>query len=296
MRLSAGSLHDLLAVDIKAIINRMPRGDADHVLAGGREPVGGRVAPFIIDADDHRSGVRHAGQESLLHGSIITDRAMAVDVIFAQIDPHANRRIERRREVDLIGRALDHICAPGPGRLERQDRCADIAAKLNIHAGCRQDVRDQGRGGGLSVGTRDGDEARVRSMQAALAAEQLDVADDFDARPARELRCPMWDWMSERHARTEYQRGNLLPVDLVQIRGRNAGVISLEHSLGAVIERHDIGATGQQRAGAGFARAAEPEQRDFAACKRRNRDHCCRSARVIAISELPVRPWQAPWR
>ena len=84
MRLSARGLHDLLTVNINTIVERLPHGDAHHLLAGGFESIGGRLAPFIIDADHHRSAVRHAGQQSFLDGGIIADRAMAIDMVLAQ--------------------------------------------------------------------------------------------------------------------------------------------------------------------------------------------------------------------
>jgi len=55
---------------------------------------------------------------------------MAVDVVFADIEQDADRRIERRRQINLIRRHLDDVAPPGLRRLERQDRGADIAAHL----------------------------------------------------------------------------------------------------------------------------------------------------------------------
>ena len=40
-------------------------------------------------------------------------------------------RRDQRREIDLEGRALDHVIAVHRRRLERQDRGTDIAAELN---------------------------------------------------------------------------------------------------------------------------------------------------------------------
>ncbi len=88
----------------------------------------------------------------------------------------------RRRQVDLERRHLDHVDALGGGRLQRQDRGADIAAHLDVAARLGEDVGDQRRRGRLAVGAGDRHERRVRRQRAALPAEQLDVADDRDAR------------------------------------------------------------------------------------------------------------------
>src|SRR2546421_76594 len=82
-------------------------------------------------------------------------RAVPVEMIGADIEQDADRRIERRREVDLVGRALDYVRMPAARRLEREDRGADIAAALGLMAGARQDVGEECRGGGLAVGAGD---------------------------------------------------------------------------------------------------------------------------------------------
>ena len=61
-------------------------------------------------------------------------------MIRRQIDQHADRGVERRREIDLIGRALDDVYAIGVRRLERKDRRTDIAAELRILTGGRAEM------------------------------------------------------------------------------------------------------------------------------------------------------------
>ena len=90
--------------------------------------------------------------------------------------------LERRRQVELVGRHLEHVDAPACVSARATGRRADVAADRDVAAGRRQDVGDQRRGGRLAVGAGDGDERRVRRVRRALAAEQLDVADDLDAR------------------------------------------------------------------------------------------------------------------
>src|ERR1051325_1895783 len=97
--------------------------------------------------------------------------------------------------------------APGRWRLEREDRGADVAAELRVVVRAGEQMRDQCRGGRLAVGAGDRDERRVRRDAAALAAKQLDVADDLDRGVAREADGPVRRRMSERHAGREHQRG-----------------------------------------------------------------------------------------
>ena len=123
----------------------------------------------------------HAGDQTLLHRGVMLQRAVAVDMVLADIEQDADGRIERGREIDLVGRHLDDMDAAHARRLQRQDRGADIAAHLGVVAGDLHQMRDQRGGGRFAVGAGDGDERRIRRMTAALAAEQLDVADHLDA-------------------------------------------------------------------------------------------------------------------
>ena len=152
---------------------------------------------------------------------------------------------------------------PGAGGCEREDRGADIAAELRVVVRACEEMRDQRRGGGLAVGAGDRDERRVRRGAAPLAAEQLDVADHLDRGVAREADGPVRRRMGERHAGREHQRGDPAPVDAAQIGDRNAGGARLLDARLGVVERHHIGAAGQQRARAREPGRAEAEQRDL---------------------------------
>ena len=92
-------------------------------------------------------------------------------------------------------------------RLERQDRAADVAAHLHVAAELAQDVRDERRRRRLAVGAGDGDERRLGARERPLAAEELDVADDLDARGAGLLDRPVRLGMRERHAGRQHERG-----------------------------------------------------------------------------------------
>ena len=127
----------------------------------------------------------HAGNQPRLHGRVMLQRAVAIDVVFADIEQDADGGIERGRKIDLVGRHLDHMHPPHPRRLQRQDRGADIAAHLGVVAGDLHQMRDQRCRGRLAVGAGDRDERRIRRVAAPLAAEQFDIADHLDAGLAR---------------------------------------------------------------------------------------------------------------
>ena len=61
------------------------------------------MTPFVIDADHRCAASADICNQALLHGGIIFQRAVAIEMIFRDVEQNANRRIERRREVDLIG-------------------------------------------------------------------------------------------------------------------------------------------------------------------------------------------------
>ena len=198
---------------------------------------------------------------------------MPVEMILGDVEKNADRRIERRREIDLIGRAFDHVRAAFVQRLERQDRGPDIAAHLGVVPGRAQEVRGQRGGGRLAVGAGDGDERRRRCDQAPLAAEQLDVADNLDAGGVRKRGRPVRGRMRQRHARRKHKRRHARPIDLAQIGGRNAGTGRLDDGLRVVVPADDIGAAGEQRARARQPRAAQAEDGDLFSGKDGDRDH-----------------------
>ena len=110
-------------------------------------------------------------------------------------------------------------------------------------------------------------------MTAALAAEQLDVADHLDRGGAREPHRPVRRRMGERHAGREHQRGNLRPVDMPEVGGGDAGAGRLGDGVGAVVPADHVGAAGEQRAGADQPGAAEAEHRDLLAGETGDGDH-----------------------
>ena len=207
---AARGAHDGAVLDMDAGGQRVLDRDPHHVLAGAIEPVGDVAAETIVDADDRGAAGLHAGDEALLHRSVMRDGAVTVDVVLADIEQNADGGIERGREVDLVGRHLDDVDAARARRLQRQDRGADIAAHLGVVAGDLCEMRDQRRRGRFAVGAGDRDERRVRRVPPPLAAEQLDVADHLDSRPrapsARSSAAP--DGSAARRARARALRNS----------------------------------------------------------------------------------------
>ena len=134
-------------------------------------------------------------------------------------------------------------------------------------------MRGERRGGRLAVGAGDRDERRVGRGQAALAAEQLDVADHLDGGIARKPDHPVRRRMGQRYARREHERGNPAPVDVAQIRGRDAGGGGFGDLFGLVVEADHVRAARQQRARARKAGGAQPEHRDLLPREGGDRDH-----------------------
>ena len=164
---------------------------AHHALAGLREPVGDRPAPCVVDADDRGAVLGHAGDEALLHRGIMLHRAVAVEMIFAEIDQNADRRIERGRKIDLIGRAFDDVNAA-----RRCGGASDRIAVPILPPSCASMPAEAARWA-ISAVVVDlplvpvmATNGAPGAMTPSLAAEQLDVADHFDAGFLRQRRRP----------------------------------------------------------------------------------------------------------
>ncbi len=217
---AVGDRDDIGTGGIDAVGQRPAGGDAHDALAGTRHAVGDRLRRPVVDGDHRHVGI---GDQALLDRGIGLEGAVAVEMVGREVEQHADRRVEARREIDLEGGALDHMETATARRLQREDRLADIAAERHLAAGGGDEMGDQRRGGRFAVGAGDGDERRVGTMAPPLAAEQLDIADDLDAGGARAGNRPVRHGMGERHARRQHQRGEALPVGNAQVDDRDAG-------------------------------------------------------------------------
>ena len=234
---AAGGLHDLLGLDIEAVGERPAHRHAHD--AACRRARCGRRRPGTSCRRRRRSRCRPparrrpAAPSRRRSASSVPWRSRWSSVTLMQ---DADRRIERGREIDLIGRHLDHVHAAARAAARARGwRCRYCRRAATSWPAAAQQMRDERGGGRLAVGAGDGDERRVRRMAAALAAEQLDVADHLDRGGAREPDRPVRRRMGERHAGREHQRGELRPVDVPQVGGRDAGAGRLRHRVGIVV-------------------------------------------------------------
>ncbi len=92
--IAALGAHDPPPFDIDPVGERAFDGNAHDTLAGAHEPLGNGVAPIIVDADDRGSVIWHTGNQPLLHRGVMLHRAVAIEMILAEIDENADRRIE----------------------------------------------------------------------------------------------------------------------------------------------------------------------------------------------------------
>ncbi|CEG07256.1 hypothetical protein BN961_00643 [Afipia felis] len=215
---------------------------------------------------------------------------MTIDVIFRDIEQNADAGIERWCQIDLVGRHLDDVHAPRGRRLQRQDGGTDIAAHLHIEACLTHQMRGQCGGGGLAIGAGDGDERRARRMPPPLAAEQLDIADDFDASLVRHLDAPVRRRMGQRHARRKNKRREILPRHGAQVGGDETRLRGLRQPLGAVIAGDDFRAARFQCMATGQTRATETEYGDGLSFETGDGNHRLTAISVSTNRRAPASP------
>ena len=99
---------ELRALRIDAISDRLPLRDPPNRYTGLFDPVGDGGRQCVVYADHRGFG---AIDQPLLDRGIVLHGAVPLQVILGEVQQHADGRIERRREIDLIGRALDDMDA-----------------------------------------------------------------------------------------------------------------------------------------------------------------------------------------
>src|SRR5258708_35721967 len=87
---ATGGTNDPFALDIDAVGKRILHRYPNHALARSFEAVRRVAAPAVVDADDRGALRLHAGHQALLHRGIMLERAVAIDVIFADIEQDAD--------------------------------------------------------------------------------------------------------------------------------------------------------------------------------------------------------------
>ena len=228
------------------------------------------AARLVVDADERDLGL---GDEPLLDRRVAGKIAMPVEMVGRDVDQEPDARRERGREVDLIGRALDDMRPPGGGRRQVEHRHADVAAHRHLAPGLLEHMGDQRGGGRFAVGAGDGDERRIRRARAALAGEELDVADDRNPRRIGKVDRPVRRGMGQRHAGREHEQLEAAPVGLREIDERKACGGRAFASGGAVVPGGDLGAAGDERPRGRQSRAAEAEEGDALSAHGLDRRH-----------------------
>ena len=124
------------------------------------------------------------------------------------------------------------------------------------------------------------------ALAAALAGEELDVADDRNPRRVGKVDGPVRLGMGQRHAGREHEQLEASPVGAGEIDERNPRSGSAFAGVGAIVPGGDIGAAGNQRPRGRQSRAAEAEEGDARAAHGLDRRH-----RHLSFSE--ARPTMA---
>ena len=215
--------------------------------------------------------------QPLLDRRVILHRPVTVEMIRREIEQQADARVERGREIDLEGRTFDDMDAgfatAAPGRGSACRYCRPSATSQPRLA---QDMGDQRRGRALAIGAGDRDERRAPgAILCALAAEQFDVADDFDARRMGLCRASSAasGWVSgtpgvrisaakadQSRARADRRDGIPPPRALSRAAGESSQAWTCAPPAASALRRGEAG-------------AAEAEQGDRLAGKRGDRDH-----------------------
>ena len=228
-------------------------------------------APAVI----HRYGGRvvHVLQRKhvRLDGGIVLHRAVPVEVVRRQVHQHANIRLERWHQVDLVGRELNHVDGVIAGRRQQQRRGTDIAAHLNVKTGMGQHMARQRGRGGLAVRPGDADEAGIAVGD--LAGENFRIANDLRARCARLLDAPVRLGMGQRHARRQHEAVQRCKVHLMQVDHRQAQLFSLLGRRRRIVPGQHLCPAANQGVHGGVARTPEAKHADPLAPERmcRNR-------------------------
>ena len=253
------------------------RADTDQPATGGCAAAKNFTGEGVILHDD--GGVT-GGHQPFFNGGVIVHRAVAVDMVGGQIEQHTDAGVQRGGKVNLETGTFNHMHAVGSGWLQRQNGRADIAAKLHIMARPGQNMGDQGGGGGFAIGAGDGNKRRAGGNGVALAAEQLNVANNLDMCRFGPFNSPVGLRMRQRHTGGEHKSGKAAPVRLRQIDNMNAGCCGFFSRGGGVIPCKNTGATGLKRPCRHKPRTAKAEESDCFA-----RKHCDRSHIYLSFSE-----------
>ena len=249
----------------------------------------------IVDADHDMAALRGLFQQARLDRDIVLHRSVTVDMVGRDVGQNRHVGHETRREIDLIGRNLQHIDRAGRWRLRKSSTGLPILPPIS--AAKPQDARIWPISAVVvdlplvPVTAMTGARPGLRAIGPDLAREQFDVADDLDAGGARARHHVMRRGMRQRHAGAEHQRLQFRPTaSSCESAQRVTPSPSRFVARGfVVVPRENARAARLQRTHAAQARPRQPEDADVA-CSRRS------VPAIIATSASTWKGRQAPAR
>src|SRR3974390_146245 len=96
---------------------------------GPGKRIGDGAAIVVVEADDGGTGRWQTSENAALEGDIIFQSAVAIEVIWRDVEERRSVGCKRRRKVDLEGRQLKHIGKPVVEGWEIEYGAADVAAE-----------------------------------------------------------------------------------------------------------------------------------------------------------------------
>src|SRR6266568_676709 len=150
--------------------------ESDRLSSGQRHRQAARVAP-VEDLD------AVARKDPRLGAGVVVEAAVAVQMVFGDVEDRSGVGGKRVRRLELEARELQHPQPRGPSQLlaahERiEHRRADIAGDLAVGPRGFRHRAGKRRDGALAVGARHRDDPRSPARH--RLREQLDIAEHFD--------------------------------------------------------------------------------------------------------------------
>jgi hypothetical protein len=162
---------------------------------------------------------------------------------------------------------------PGGGRRQIEDRHADVAAHRDFTPGLLEHMGDQRRGGRFAIGAGDRDKRCAWRPGAALADEELDVADDWNPRLVRKIDGPVRLWVGQRHTRRKHKHPEAAPVGMSEFDQRDTRGRGALTSSWAIVPGGHFGAAGDKRPRGRQPRAAKAKESDALPAQGLDRRH-----------------------
>jgi hypothetical protein len=249
-----------LAVAVRCPEPERPDGDIR-----AREAQGAR----IVAVDDLHFG---ADEDARLRGGVVVHAAIAIEMVFRQIEHHRGIGPETRGRLELEARQLQHdrlrprpLAGFDPGQ-RVEHRQADVARDQRLETCAATQGTGHLRNRALAIGAGDREDLRSRQRQLFGPgrngdSEQLDVPDHADASGDRSLDLGL----GERHAGTrgdEVRVAEARRTERAEIDGqlRELAPHRIDAGrLGAGIGRAHVSAVRRQPADHGHAGGAEAE-------------------------------------